>query len=368
MSCSACGRPDCEGTHDVLSPGGLILPPGVDAPGIEFVSDICVSCGATVRTGVRLPVPQGAAPAVACSACAIRAGMEGARIEFVNPGYREGDAYTYRVANPPGSVDLALIREDYVYAAEALAFLAALPDCFVDAMITDGPYSSGGYVRGDRAKPVLSKYVDDESPWQGTRGFMGDNRDQRSWCYWMALWLSEAHRVVKPGGYAGVFTDWRQLPSATDSLQAGGFLWRGVVVWDKGPSARAPHTGYFRHQAEYFVWGTKGHLEPAKHGGPFPGVIPCPVLHADKRHVTYKPVPLMRELVRCVPPGGLILDPFAGSGSTLVASLLEGRRGIACEVDPETAKEANSWLDATRAGLDPRAADAGQKPLFESEA
>jgi hypothetical protein len=40
----------------------------------------------------------------------------------------------------------------------------------------------------------------------------------------------------------------------TDVMQAGGFVWRGVIPWDKTESSRAPHTGYFRHQCEYIVY------------------------------------------------------------------------------------------------------------------
>lgn len=53
-------------------------------------------------------------------------------------------------------------------------------------------------------------------------------------------------------------------------------------------------------------------------------------------HPTVKPLDLMRWLVRLVtPPGGLVLDPFAGSGTTLVAAKLEGFRAIGIERDPE---------------------------------
>jgi hypothetical protein len=58
------------------------------------------------------------------------------------------------------------------------------------------------------------------------------------------------------------FTDWRQLPMLTDVLQAGGFVWRGVMPWDKTESSRAPHTGYFRHQCEYVVWGPRWRAWP----------------------------------------------------------------------------------------------------------
>jgi site-specific DNA-methyltransferase (adenine-specific) len=54
------------------------------------------------------------------------------------------------------------------------------------------------------------------------------------------------------------------------------------------------------------------------------------------KHPTVKPVELMRWLVRLVtPPGGLVLDPFAGSGATLEAAQLEGMRAIGIELTAE---------------------------------
>jgi site-specific DNA-methyltransferase (adenine-specific) len=51
----------------------------------------------------------------------------------------------------------------------------------------------------------------------------------------------------------------------------------------------------------------------------------------DKHHLTGKPTALMRELVKVAPPSGLILDPFAGSGTTGIAAALEGRRCLLVE-------------------------------------
>ena len=51
-------------------------------------------------------------------------------------------------------------------------------------------------------------------------------------------------------------------------------------------------------------------------------------------HVTVKPVSLMRWLVRLItPPGGVVYDPFAGSGSTLIAAFQEGFECIGSELD-----------------------------------
>lgn len=213
---------------------------------------------------------------------------------------------------------------------DCLPFLQQLPDDSVDAVITDPPYSSGGFTRDDKAKAPELKYqqngLGDKYP-----TFGGDSRDQRSYLAWCAMWISECVRVLKPGGYFMAFTDWRQLPVMTDAVQAGGVFWRGVVAWDKGRGSRAPHKGYFRHQCEYVVWGTKGAAVQLEHDGPFDGCIQAVVRQDDKHHMTGKPTALMCELVRPVVPGGVVLDPFAGSGTTGVAAVMTGRRFIGVE-------------------------------------
>jgi site-specific DNA-methyltransferase (adenine-specific) len=76
--------------------------------------------------------------------------------------------------------------------------------------------------------------------------------------------------------------------------------------------------------------------------GRWPGnIYQCPKPPASEKgagvmHPTVKPVMLMRWLARLVtPPGGTILEPFAGSGTTLVAGHAEGFKIIAVEREPE---------------------------------
>lgn len=60
----------------------------------------------------------------------------------------------------------------------------------------------------------------------------------------------------------------------------------------------------------------------------------------------------MRHLVRLVtPPGGVVLDCFAGSGSTLVAATLEGFAWIGIEKEPEYVAIAEARLNGTQQGL-----------------
>lgn len=217
-----------------------------------------------------------------------------------------------------------------LYHAEELDILPHLAADSVDALIADPPYCSGAATLGGKSADPVQKYWKDGNAC-GRPTFGGDHLDQRSFRFWCTLWIRLACRATKAGGYSLVFSDWRQLPSMTDSVQAGGFTWRGIVPWDKGRGARAPHTGYFRHQAEYVTWGTKGPCLKALGRGPFEGVISAPIRRAEKLHLTGKSVEGMRTLVSAVPPDGLILDPFAGASTTLLAACLEGRRAIGIE-------------------------------------
>ena len=69
-------------------------------------------------------------------------------------------------------------------------------------------------------------------------------------------------------------------------------------------------------------------------------------------HPTVKPTDLMRYLCRLVtPPGGIVLDPFMGSGSTGKAALLEGFQFIGIERDPDYFAMAQQRLNETQLGF-----------------
>ena len=227
--------------------------------------------------------------------------------------------------SPDGAITL--------YRGDALAILPHLPTGSVDALICDPPYSSGAWVRSERNQSPNAKYTQ-----QGTQHlhpeFVGDSRSQHGHGFWCALWLSQAHRIVRPGGIGLVFSDWRQLAVAMDAFEAGGWIHRATMTWDKGRGARVPHKAYPRHQGEFILFGSHGPLKPATHAGPFDGVIHCPVKPRRKLHITAKPVELMEQLVRMTPPDAVVLDPFAGSGSTAIACIRTGRRFVGMELDP----------------------------------
>lgn len=218
-----------------------------------------------------------------------------------------------------------------IFLGDCLEILKQIPSNSIDAVITDPPYASGGRSISEKSLPPSRKYEQTDNKTVHRPDFFGDTKDSRSWLHWCILWISECQRVLKDNGYFLMFTDWRQLPTTTDAIQMADLIWRGVVAWDKGLGSRAPHKGYFRHQCEYIVWGTKGQCKKAVHAGPYPGCLKFPVLQKDKFHLAGKPTPLMEELVKIVPEGSIILDPFIGSGTTAVAARKQNRNFIGIE-------------------------------------
>jgi site-specific DNA-methyltransferase (adenine-specific) len=197
----------------------------------------------------------------------------------------------------------------------------------IGAVITDPPYSSGGQFRGDRARSTVDKYVNSDTAAYRPE-FAGDTRDQRSFFIWATLWLNAARRASVPGAVLASFTDWRQLPTLTDAVQVGGWLWRGISTWHK-PGVRNQR-GRFSASAEYVIYGTNG--EAIDHDGYAANVFAC-APESDKEHIAQKPEAVLDWILSVVPAGAVVLDPFMGSGTTLVVAKKRGHRCIGIDVD-----------------------------------
>ncbi len=156
-----------------------------------------------------------------------------------------------------------------------------------------------------------------------------------------------------------VFTDWRQLPALTDAVQGAGWMWRGVVTWDK--RSGRPMLGRFRQQCEYVVFATKGRLA-APSRACLPGVYSYPANPAHKVHLTSKPVALITDLLAVTTADATVLDPFMGGGSVGEACLGTGRGYIGIELSPEYFQVSEERLRGVmKSGSLPLPADFGVK-------
>jgi site-specific DNA-methyltransferase (adenine-specific) len=218
-----------------------------------------------------------------------------------------------------------------IYHGDCREILPGLPK--VDLVLTDPPYSSGGAMRSDRNQPTSSKYQ--MSGTEVSYGeFLGDNRDQRSLTLWLSFWFSDLLKITHPGAVLLTFMDWRNLPCAIDAVQVGGWVYRGIIPWDKTEQVR-PNKGWFAAQCEYIVAASHGPLLQGHlaEGICQKGYIRCSVNTQEKQHITAKPVSLMVELIRTRDDFKTILDPCMGSGTTLVAAKNLGRRAIGIEIE-----------------------------------
>jgi site-specific DNA-methyltransferase (adenine-specific) len=215
-------------------------------------------------------------------------------------------------------------------------------------------------------------------------------REYYEWCLsWACDWL----RVLKPGGSAFVFAGRRHAHRCTCALEDAGFSFKDMLAWIR---ERAPHraqrvsvvferrgdqasarewegwrVGNLRPTFEPILWFTR----PYKIGttiadnalnqgvGPFneeeflrfvsrpDNIIECGLSSEEAGlHPTQKPIRLMQSLIALTTrPGQIVLDPFAGSGTTAVAAKNLGRHFIAFETDAKyesvfRKRTANKWL------------------------
>jgi site-specific DNA-methyltransferase (adenine-specific) len=112
---------------------------------------------------------------------------------------------------------------------------------------------------------------------------------------------------------------------------------------DGAAAAVGPQYGPKSSVNAYGDWGPRQEMQPRGDSGSAARFFYCAKATSDERgegnnHPTVKPVSLMRWLVRLVTPkGGTVLDPFMGSGSTLIAADAEQFNAIGCELSPEYA-------------------------------
>lgn len=291
---------------------------------------------------------------------------------------------------------------DGVVHGDALTVLKELPAGSVDAVISDIPYGishESWDVLHENSNSALLGSSDAQA--RAGRVFQKRRKPINGWSaadrdiprqYYAACvdWAEAWMRVLKPGGSVMVFAGRRFAPRCVIALEDTGFNFRDMLAWVKPRAvfrAQRLSTVLQRRgelaEAERFAGYRVGNLAPL-----FEPILWCfkpydvtiadnvldhlvgamdvesyrgltggvgNVIHAGMArgegglHEAQKPVALMRALIElCVPPGGLVLDPFAGSGTTGVAAIESGRRALLIERDQAHATTARARCESAR--------------------
>jgi adenine-specific DNA-methyltransferase len=162
---------------------------------------------------------------------------------------------------------------------------------------------------------------------------------------WIKPTYREIFRVLKPDSFCISTYGWHCPEYFFNAWQSAGFVCVGHIVWVK------PYTSgqrYLRYQHEQAVLLAKGSPRPPRE--PMPDVIPWEY-SGNKFHPTEKPVSALSPLIRAFSrPGDIILDPFCGSGSTLIAAAELRRRFIGIEIEQRYSQAAQERLTRRDSG------------------
>jgi len=200
---------------------------------------------------------------------------------------------------------------------DCVEVMKEIPSRSVDLILTDPPY--------------LVRYRD-----RTGRTVRNDDNDA-----WIDPAFAEMHRVLKDGQFCVSFYAWNKASRFMEAWHKAGFQLAGHIVFPKKYASSSRFVSYHHEQA-YLL--SKGHPSPP--ASPPPDVIPW-TYTGNRLHPTQKPVGIFKPLLEAfTKPGDVVLDPFAGSGSSLLAAQEMGRRFIGIELDPAHHRTASLRLES----------------------
>jgi DNA modification methylase len=188
---------------------------------------------------------------------------------------------------------------------DCLVAMKDIPDKSIDMILTDPPYGTKTDQRGESF--MIGEFSNI-----------------------LPLVLPEFYRVLKPDGAFYCFTSWAQMSEWLLRFQQY-FKLQNILVWDK-----QRHSGCYSPSSWQFTWegiffGIKGKRKVREYQR---DVLVS--TEKGKRVAMQKPVDIIEKLIRASTDEGMtVLDPFAGSGSTLLACKNLNRNYIGIEISPE---------------------------------
>lgn len=218
-----------------------------------------------------------------------------------------------------------------LHRGDCLVVLRELPEKSVDVIFADPPYflSNGGTTCKSGKRTSV-----DKGAWDRGVGVEPMHEFNRTW-------LAACQRVLTDDGTIWVSGTSHVIQSVGFAMQQLGFKILNEIVWEKPNPPPNLSCRYFTHSTETVLWAARGRksryhfdyaaMRAANGGKQMKSVWRMTAPGRDEKlhgsHPTQKPLALLARIVlSSCPPGGHVLDPFNGSGTTGVVALAAGMR------------------------------------------
>jgi DNA modification methylase len=200
-------------------------------------------------------------------------------------------------------------------------------------VLTDQPYNvkiAGNVTRGNHREFVMGS------------GEMSDAKFRA----FILDWIRAVTAYMRDGGIVATFTDWRGAPAVANAAADIGLTPLNLIVWHKsnagmGSLYRSAHELlplYKKGDAPHVnnvLLGKNGRWRSNVWTYPGASAFGSDARQGLKDHPTVKPVAMLQDaLIDLTNRGDTVLDPFLGSGSTLIAAEKMGRICLGVEIDP----------------------------------
>jgi len=229
---------------------------------------------------------------------------------------------------------------DIVVNGDSLELLKKIPDNYIDLVLTDPPFNIA----------VDDKAVETVRKWRGSKintmiKAEWDKFTDEDFYKFNELWMTECYRVLKPKHYLCVWNSYKNIPDIVNLGKQLGLRFQRLFIWHKrNPGISFPLD--FVPSCEYCIIFYK-ESDDKNYTKYFNGKMivhdfyESPIVSNKERkecnhHPSIKPKELMRIFIKkLTQKGDIVLDAFAGSGSTLVVAKQEERKFIGMEMNKD---------------------------------
>jgi len=218
-----------------------------------------------------------------------------------------------------------------VYCCDCMEGLTSIGAASVDLIVTDPPYNTGMDSDSNKTTETGDRVR--------LNNFFDDNYTDYDYKRLVRDWASEMERVLKPNKAAYIFINFKSYPVWYESLIKAGFQIKNCIVWDKIVHGLNYQNYAYTH--EFIIFAVKGDFKLVKKTDFYKDVwhlsrcLGSELAEFDS-HETIKPLPLIREIItQASKEGDIVLDMFAGTGTTLLAAKQLNRSYIGFEIMPK---------------------------------